>query len=43
VPEKKAKVTVQDVEFILNTLNEVGVDIKNIRKYTDSDLNNLLI
>jgi hypothetical protein len=43
VPETKASVNVQDVEFILNTLNEVGVDIKNIRKYTDSDLNNLLI
>jgi hypothetical protein len=43
VPETKVKVNVQDVEFILKTLNEVGVDIKNIRKYTDSDLNNLLI
>ena len=43
VPETKVTVNVQDVEFILNTLNEVGVDIKNIRKYTDSDLNNLLI
>jgi len=42
VPETKVTVNVQDVEFILNTLNEVGVDIKNIRKYTDSDLNNLL-
>jgi hypothetical protein len=42
VPETKASVNVQDVEFILNTLNEVGVDIKNIRKYTDSDLNRLL-
>ena len=42
VPETKVKVNVQDVEFILNTLNEVGVDIKNIRKYTDNDLNNLL-
>ena len=42
VPETKVKVNVQDVEFILKTLNEVGVDIKNIRKYTDNDLNNLL-
>jgi hypothetical protein len=42
VPETKVSVNVQDVEFILKTLNEVGVDIKNIRKYTDNDLNNLL-
>ena len=42
VPEKKAKINVQDVEFILKTLNEVGVDVKNIRKYTDSVLINLL-
>jgi hypothetical protein len=42
VPENKVKVNVQDVEFILNTLNEVGVDVKNIRKYTDGELNNLL-
>jgi len=42
VPETKVSVNVQDVEFILKTLNEVGVDIKNIRKYTDGDLNNLL-
>lgn len=42
VPENKVKVNVQDVEFILNTLKEVGVDVKNIRKYTDGELNNLL-
>jgi len=42
VPEKKINVTVQDVEFILNTLNEVGVDVKNIRKYTDGVLDKLL-
>lgn len=42
VPEKKAKVTVDDVQFILSTLKEVGVDVKNIRKYNDDDLNNLL-
>ena len=42
VPENKVKVNVRDVEFILNTLKEVGVDVKNIRKYTDNDLNNLL-
>jgi hypothetical protein len=38
VSEKKAKVIVQDVGFILKTINEVGVDVKNIRKYTDSVL-----
>lgn len=42
VPENKVKVNVRDVEFILSTLKEVGVDVKNIRKYTDSDLNRLL-
>jgi len=42
VPEKKAKVTVDDVRFILSTLKEAGVDVKNIRKYNDDDLNNLL-
>lgn len=42
VPENKVKVNVQDVEFILNTLKEVGVDVKNIRKYTDGELNRLL-
>ena len=42
VPETKVSVNVQDVEFILKMLNEVGVDIKNIRKYTDGELNRLL-
>jgi hypothetical protein len=42
VPEKKVKITVQDVEFIVNTLNEVGVDVTNIRKYKDGDINRLL-
>jgi len=42
VSETKVSVNVQDVEFILKTLNEVGVDIKNIRKYTDGELNRLL-
>ena len=42
VRETKVSINVQDVEFILKMLNEVGVDVKNIRKYTDSDLNNLL-
>lgn len=42
LPEKKAVVNVDDVKFILATLKEVGVDIKNIRNYNDNDLNNLL-
>jgi hypothetical protein len=42
VPETKVSVNVQDVEFILKTLNEVGVDIKNIKKYDDDQLRNLL-
>ena len=42
VRETKVSVNVQDVEFILKTLKEVGVDFKKIIKYTDSELNNLL-
>lgn len=42
IPEQKATVNVRDVEFILNTLKEVGVDIKNIKKYNDDELRNLL-
>lgn len=42
LPEKKAVVNIDDIKFILTTLKEVGVDIKNIRKYGDDDLNNLL-
>lgn len=42
LPKKKIKVNVDDVQFILTTLKEVGVDVKNIRNYNDDDLNNLL-
>lgn len=42
IPDKKIFIKVNDVNFILNTLNEVGVDIKNIRKYKDDELQNLL-
>lgn len=42
VPDKKIKVTVDDAKFIIKTLNEVGVDIKNIKKYNDDRLRNLL-
>lgn len=42
LPEKKAKITIDDVRFILSTLKEVGVDVKNIKNYNDDDLNNLL-
>lgn len=42
VPTQKAVVKVDDVKFILNTLKEVGVDIKNIKNYNDDQLNNLL-
>jgi len=40
--DNKIKVTVDDAKFIMKTLNEVGVDVKNIRKYNDRDLNILL-
>lgn len=42
LPDKKIFITVKDVDFIIDTLNEVGVDIKNIRKYKDDELHNLL-
>lgn len=42
IPDKKIFIKVNDVNFILNTLNEVGVDIKNIKNYNDHELQNLL-
>ena len=42
LPDNKIKVTVDDAKFIMKTLNEVGVDVKNIRKYNDRDLDILL-
>lgn len=42
LPEKKINVSVDDAKFIIKTLNEVGVDIKNIKKYNDDRLRNLL-
>lgn len=42
LPTKNVFIKVEDVNFIVNTLNEAGVDIKNIKQYNDDDLNNLL-
>lgn len=42
VSDKKINVSVDDIKFILKTLNEVGVDVKNIRKYRDDDLDRLI-
>ena len=42
LPAKDIFIKVEDVKFIVNTLNEVGVDLKNIRKYNDDELHNLL-
>lgn len=42
VSDKKINVSVDDIKFILKTLNEVGVDVKNIRKYRDGDLDRLI-
>lgn len=42
IPEQKIFIKVKDVEFILNEMKSVGIDIKNIRKYTDNELHNLL-
>ena len=40
--DKDIFIKVTDVEFILNEMRNVGVDIKNIRKYNDNELHNLL-
>lgn len=42
IPDKEIFINVKDVEFILNEMQNVGVDIKNIRKYKDDELQNLL-
>lgn len=42
IPDKNIFIKVNDVHFIIDTLNEVGVDIKNIRNYKDDELQNLL-
>lgn len=42
LPEKDIIVKVEDVEFILNEMRSVGVDVKNIKKYSDDDLRKLL-
>lgn len=42
VPENKVNITVKDVDFIVDTLKEVGVDVKNIKNYTDKDINDRL-
>lgn len=42
IPDKEIFINVKDVEFILNEMRNVGVDIKNIRKYKDDELQNLL-
>jgi len=36
-------ITVDGVKFILETLNNVGIDIKNIKNYTDDDIKTLLL
>lgn len=40
--EKDIFIKVEDVHFILKEFRKIGVDIKNIRKYTDDELHNLL-
>lgn len=42
IPDKEIFINVKDVEFILTEMRNVGVDIKNIRKYNDDELQNLL-
>ncbi len=42
LPAKDIVVTVDDVKFIINTMSEAGIDVKNIKRYNDTDLNNLL-
>jgi hypothetical protein len=42
LPAKDIYVKVEDVQMILNEMRSVGVDIKNIKKYDDDQLRNLL-
>lgn len=42
LPAKNIFVKVEDVKFIINTMSEAGIDVKNIKRYSDNDLNNLL-
>jgi len=37
------KIMDNDIEFILETLNNVGIDIKNIKNYTDDDIKTFLL
>lgn len=41
-PTKDIFLKIEDVKFIMNTMKEIGVDVKNIKRYSDEDLNNLL-
>jgi hypothetical protein len=42
LPNKDVFVKIEDVQLILNEMKNVGVDVKNIKKYTDDQLRNLL-
>lgn len=42
LPAKDIFIKIEDVQLILNEMKKVGVDIKNIRKYKDDELHNLL-
>lgn len=42
IEDKKIFINVKDVQFIINELKNVGVDVKNIKNYTDDELYNLL-
>lgn len=42
IPESEIFIKVKDVEFILDEMKSVGIDITNIRKYSDDELHNLL-
>ena len=42
LPAKDIFIKIEDVQLILSEMKKVGVDIKNIRKYKDDELHNLL-
>lgn len=41
IPEKKIFIKVKDVEFLIKEIQNIGIDIKNIRNYNDNEIQNI--
>lgn len=42
IPEEKIFIKVKDVEFLIKEIQNIGINLKNIRNYDDDELQNLL-